>query len=261
MKDSSKGSEPIPKEQLTAYERWELPLLDASGNEIPRVEEREVKPLTAADIDEIRQAAREDGFQEGRDAGFQQGFTEGHEKGHQEGLETGLAEGREKGEREGLDASQKDVTDKLERLEQVMGELLEPISRHQDELESALVNLTTELARAVVCRELAMDSSQIQSVVRRAIEALPSTSENVRIHVHPDDAALVGDVATRLDAPASIVEDTALRPGGCRVETRNSLVDFTVEKRFQKAVRTMFDKQSELDGNIEEGDSDDVDAG
>lgn len=268
MKDSSRDSRRIPKEQLTAYERWELPLLDASGNEVAREEEREVKPLTASDIDEIRQAAREDGFREGRDAGYQEGFAEGQEKGHQEGLEAGLAEGREKGEQQGREESRQDVDAKLERLEQVMGELLQPISRHEDELEAALVNLTTELARAVVYRDLATDSSQIQAVVRRAIEALPSTTDNVRIHVHPDDAALITDVATRLDAPSSIVEDPAIMPGGCKVETRNSLVDFTVEKRFQKAVRGMFDKQSELDSAVgaeseggEAGDGDDINAG
>lgn len=66
MKDSDQDSKRIPKEQMTAWERWELPLLDERGNQV--VEEEEVKPLTAADLEEIRQAAREDGFQEGRQA-------------------------------------------------------------------------------------------------------------------------------------------------------------------------------------------------
>ena len=43
MKDSTRDVNRIPKEQLTAYERWELPLLDARGNEVAREEEREVK--------------------------------------------------------------------------------------------------------------------------------------------------------------------------------------------------------------------------
>ena len=49
----------------------------------------------------------------------------------------------------------------------MLGELLLPIRQHQDELETSLVNLTMVLARAVVYRELTIDSSQIRQVVRR----------------------------------------------------------------------------------------------
>lgn len=244
MKDT-KDLNRIPKEQLTAYERWELPLLDERGNEVVQEEELSVKPLTAGDIDEIRQAAREDGLSEGREQGLQEGRAEGYELGHKEGTEAGLAEGREQGRSEGYDETRKDVAAKMDRLEEVLGELLLPISRHQDEIENSLLNLTTVLARAVVYRELAIDSSQIRQVVRRALDALPSTSENIRIYIHPDDYNTVRDVADRLEAAASVVEDDKVLAGGCRVETRNSLVDFSVEKRFQRAVQSMLEQQTD----------------
>lgn len=246
MKDTGKDLHRIPKEQLTAYERWELPLLDERGNEIPREEERPVKPLTASDLEEIRRAAREDGFAEGREAGYQAGFAEGREQGHKEGYEAGLAEGRERGQAQGYQETRDDVDARLERLEQVMAELVEPIRRHEDELESALVNLTTVLARAVLYRELSLDSSQIRRVVRRALASLPATADHIRIHVHPDDSELVKQVAARMEAEAVVIEDDTLLPGGCRVETRHSLVDFTVEKRFQRAVQSMLDQELEL---------------
>ncbi|MBW4933715.1 flagellar assembly protein FliH [Marinobacter sp. F4206] len=245
MKDSTKDLNRIPKEQLTAYERWELPLLDGQGNEVAREEERNVKPLTAADISEIRRAAREDGFNEGREEGYQAGLAEGREQGHEEGLQAGKDEGREQGEKKGYEDTRKEMDTRLDRLEHLMGELLLPIRRHEDEIEGALVNLTTVLARAVVFRELTIDSSQIRSVVRRALEALPSTAENLRVHIHPDDGELVREVTARLETQASIIEDDDVLPGGCRVETRHSLVDFTVEKRFQRAVQSMLEQQSE----------------
>ncbi|MDX1817525.1 MAG: flagellar assembly protein FliH [Marinobacter sp.] len=243
MKGSQKDLHRIPKEKLTAYERWELPLLDEKGNEVPREEERNVKPLTASDLKEIREAAREDGFREGRETGYREGHAEGFEQGRAEGRETGLSEGREEGRSTGLEETRKEVDAKLDRLEHLLAELLLPIRRHEDEIETALVNLTTVLARAVVYRELSIDSSQIQQVVRRALDSLPSTADAVRIHIHPDDSELVEEVAGRLDTPASVVEDETVLPGGCRVETRHSLVDFTVEKRFQRAVQDMLDRQ------------------
>ncbi|HDZ39149.1 MAG TPA: flagellar assembly protein FliH [Marinobacter sp.] len=251
MKDSSRNPNLIPKEQLTAYERWELPLLDASGNEVAREEERDVKPLTASDLAEIRQAAREDGVNEGREKGLREGRAEGYEQGHKEGFETGHAEGKALGQSAGYDETRAEVTASLDRLEPLLGELLLPIRQHQDELETSLLNLTTVLARAVVYRELTLDSSHIRQVVRRAVEALPSTADNVRIHVHPDDYSAVREVAERFEAAASVVEDDSMLPGGCKVETRNSLVDFTVEKRFQRAVQSMLEQQTDDAGNGE----------
>lgn len=257
MKDPRRNRDRIPKEHLTAYERWELPLLDARGNEVAQDEDREVKPLTAADIEAIHQAAREDGHAEGHDAGFQAGHSEGLEKGYKEGYEAGLAEGREKGAEEGLAETRKEVEAKLDRLEHLLGELLIPIRRHEDELETALVNLTTVLSRAVVFRELSLDSSHIAEVVRRAMASLPSTTENVRIHIHPDDYQWVSEVAGKFEAATSIVEDASVLRGGCKLETRHSLVDFTVEKRFQKAVQGMLDKQldNEKAGEVEQIDA------
>ncbi len=256
MKDSEKSLNRIPKEQLTAYERWELPLLDAKGNEVAREEERDVKPLTAADIEEIRQAAREDGHAEGRDAGYQAGFNEGREQGHKEGFEAGFAEGKEQGAEQGLEETRKEMESRIDRLEHLLGELLIPIRRHEDELETALVNLTTILARTVVYRELSIDSSQIRQVVRQAMASLPSTTDNVRILVNPEDADWVRQVAERFEATNSVVEDDSILRGGCKVETRHSLVDFTVEKRFQKVVQGMLEQQL---GNEEAGESEELD--
>ncbi len=247
MKDSRRDLDRIPKEKLTAYERWELPLLDAAGNEIAQAEERNVKPLTAADIEEIRRAAKEDGLEEGRKEGHDAGYQAGLEKGQQEGYAAGLEQGREVGEKQALEDTHKRVDEGLGRLDALLSELLVPIERHEDELETALVNLTTALSRAVLYRELSLDSSQISAVVKRALAALPSTTENVRLHIHPDDYQWVAEVAERYEAKASIVEDAAIMRGGCKAETRHSLVDFTIEKRFQKAVQDMLSQ--ELDGD------------
>ncbi|MDX1757581.1 MAG: flagellar assembly protein FliH [Marinobacter sp.] len=255
MKDDPRNR--IPSEKLTAYERWELPLLDQQGNEVAREEEREVKPLTAADLEEIRQAAWEEGLREGREAGQREGHAEGREQGYQEGHAEGLAEGRQAGHDEALEQTREDVKAKLARLEELLGELLIPIQRHEDELETALFNLATVLARAIVFRELQLDSSQIKAVVRLAMASLPSTSDNVRLMVNPADGQWVKEVADQFEASTSIVEDDSILPGGCKLQTRHSLVDFTVEKRFQKAVQSMLDQQLDSD---DPGDSVELDA-
>lgn len=256
MKDPRRRSN-VPPEELSAWERWELPLLDEQGNEVAREEEVEVKPLTAADIEAIRQSAWEEGREEGRANGYEEGFKQGAD----EGREQGLKEGRETGEQEGRSQAEQDtrsaIDEKLARLESVMAELVAPIERHQDELESALVNLATVLARAVIHRELSLDSSQVRQVVTDAVNSLPSTRENVRIRINPSDQEWVNEVATRLDAEISVTTDETILAGGCKVETRHSLVDYTVEKRFQKAVQAMLEKQI---GNASAGEGEELES-
>ncbi|WP_166265139.1 flagellar assembly protein FliH [Marinobacter caseinilyticus] len=256
MKDRSRLDR-IPSEDLTAYEKWEMPLLDGQGNEVAREEERNVKPLTARDIEEIRQAAWDDGHAEGREEGLRRGHEEGRAEGHKEGFDAGQAEGQGTGREEAIESTKTDVGQKLERLEDILGQLLDPIQRHEDELETALFNLATVLARAVIFRELSLDSSHIRHVVRQAMASLPSTRENVKIRVNPADLEWVREVAERYESDAAVLEDESILPGGCKVETRHSLVDFTVEKRFQKAVQGMLDQQLSSD---EPGDSAELDA-
>ena len=50
----------------------------------------EPAPLTAEEIEEIRQAAFDEGFEQGKADGFAKGFEEGRASGHQEATSKGL---------------------------------------------------------------------------------------------------------------------------------------------------------------------------
>src|SRR5690606_16649901 len=169
----------IPAEQLTAYERWERTVMDMAGNEPAEIteevveEEIEIKPLTAEELEEIRQAAYLEGQQEGFQLGREEGFREGREAGYAEGRETGYADGRATGEEQGATSKRAEIDAALKRLEGVTAELMEPIRRQQDEAEQALLNLVLAVSRSVIRREVSLDSQQIRQVVREALEALP----------------------------------------------------------------------------------------
>lgn len=237
-------SDRIPSSDLTAYERWELPLLDERGNEVwVHDDDMDLKPLTAEDLENIRREAAEDGLREGREQGYKEGFEKGRADGHPAGRQQGYEEGLKAGHEEAEAARSAEISARLNQLQTLMGELLDPLERHTDNLETALLNLTLSLARAVIHRELQLDSSQVGAVLKQAIAALPSADESIRIHVSPADVQWVQAVAGRFEAGARVIEDESVMPGGCRVENRNSLVDLTVEKRFQKAVQAMLDRQ------------------
>ena len=92
-------------------------------------------------------------------------------------------------------------------------------------------------------RELLTDSGHILSVVKDAIAALPVGSKNISLHLNPDDLVLVENYASDLQKDWAFIGDANLLPGGCRVETKESLVDFTVETRMQHLLEEFEGKQ------------------
>ncbi|TVP55243.1 MAG: flagellar assembly protein FliH [Halomonadaceae bacterium] len=254
MKKSNRDR--IPSDQLTAYERWELPLLDKSGKRQPHSQEGEqnVKPLTAGDLEEIHRQAFEEGHQEGLDAGSKKGLDQGAREGYQLGYDEGYAAGREDGTSKGIEEGKTVTEERLTRLDTVMEALLKPTAKQEDAIHSALLNLTMAVVRTVIQRELLMDSSQIGTLVQQAIKALPDPEQQLRIKVNPKDLADVQAAADKHGSSARVQGDDSIMAGGCRVENDHSLVDYTVEKRYQKAVQQMLDqKLADEDGDTELG--------
>lgn len=200
------SSKVISADSLTAYERWELPDVQVPGTRRQRVEEVDasaVQPLTAEQLEQIRQEAQREGF----------------ESGHKEGLAAG----------------QKEVRAAAQRLTQVINAFTSPLQDVDAVVEQELLTLTIAIARQIIRRELKMDPGQVVGVVREALAALPSATRRVTIHLHPDDAALVREALTAGAGEETnwrIAEDALLTRGGCRIHAEHSQIDASVEKRI-----------------------------
>ncbi|UZE94961.1 flagellar assembly protein FliH [Alkalimarinus alittae] len=245
---TDKKANRIPADQLTAYERWELPTMQPGGNDVIRSHvssaELPVKPLTASDLETIRLEAYEAGFAEGKEEGTKQGHKEGLEKGLQEGIEKGTQQGIQEGQVTGQQQKQAEIDDVNARLNGVLAQLLDPIKQHDDEVEEALLNLVLTVSRAVIMREISLNSHQIQRTVKDALASLPSPSSNVKIWVNSVDYDSVHSIAESIADDVQVIKSDDILPGGCKVETLHSQIDATVEKRFQKTVQQMLDRHA-----------------
>lgn len=199
--------EPEPVEELPA-EMEEVPL-------------EEVQPLTLEELESIRQEAYNEGFA----AGEKDGFRSATLKVRQE--------------------AEVALNVKLASLERLMGSLFEPIAEQDSQIEKAMVGLVEHIARQVIQRELVLDSSQIESVMREALKLLPLGVGNVRLHINPQDFEQVKALRERHEETWRIVEDADLQPGGCRVETEYSRIDATVETRISQIMAQLLDQVHE----------------
>ncbi|HWH89147.1 MAG TPA: flagellar assembly protein FliH [Pseudomonas sp.] len=222
----------IRARDVRGFESWALPSFDPPKPEPepepepepPEMEEvplEEVQPLTLEELESIRQEAYNEGFAIGEKEGFHSTTL----KVRQE-AETTLAA-------------------KIASLELLMANLFEPIAEQDTQIEKSLVDLVQHITRQVIKRELAIDSTQIEHVMRDALKLLPLGVENVRLYVNPQDFAQVKALRERHEETWRIVEDESLLPGGCRVETEHSRIDASVESRVTQVMAKLFDQLHE----------------
>jgi flagellar assembly protein FliH len=212
----------IPKENLTAYERWELAAFDEqqppsqaakTGPASTPVAPPPAAP-TAEEIERIRSEARA--------------------AGHQEGLAKGLAEGRAAGEAQGRTALNAEIAR--------FTTLIENRQRAFEALEEAtsvdVLDLALAIAKQLIRASLKVQPALILPVVREAMAALVSQHGHPSLLLNPADAALVRDhLGDNLQHTGwRILDDPAIERGGCRVENVGSEVDATLATRWHRIV-------------------------
>lgn len=143
-------------------------------------------------------------------------------------------EGFAQGRREGLAAARAEMEVRIRELDGMLKLLAEPLQALDDSIEQELVALAMAAAKLIVRRELKTDPAQVLAAVREAMGALPAASRNVRLHLHPEDAALVRDTlkVSEDEQTWRIVEDPVVARGGCKVVTDTSLIDASIEARL-----------------------------
>lgn len=199
----------IPKEQQSAYQRWELGSLDAPASSAPSAasaarEQRE---------QQINVLARNDGYREG----------------HREGLEAGR--------REAL----ADMAPRIARMDELLTALMTDLARVDRELAKDVVQLGLAVARNLVGASLQVRPELVQDCVEEALRHVAHATGAVNLTVHPDDAALVKGLleASSRSASWSIREDETIARGGCRVETAGGEIDATLESRWHRTTAAL----------------------
>jgi flagellar assembly protein FliH len=154
------------------------------------------------------------------------GLADLQEEAYKEAFDQGLAEGRK--------AGQVEVRAQVEKLAAMFHDLAKPFEVLDAEVERELLTLAMALARQIVRRELKTDPTQIIGIVRDAIAALPVTARDVRVHLHPEDAAVVREhlAPTESERAWTLVEDPVMARGGCQITTTTSRIDARLETRL-----------------------------
>ncbi len=198
-------------------------------------QEEQLQPLTAEEIEEIRQAAYEEGILQGHNDGFEKGHVEGMEKGYADGLEKGKEEGFESGLEQGREA----VEQMAARWQSMMAQLNAPLKEVDIEAEQQLVELAVMLAEAVVGVEVKTNREAIFNTLNESVKALPIADGTCEIRVHPDDLELIKQHYSDeqlLENGWQVKSDPTIEIGGCLVESRTSSIDQRLKTRLNNTL-------------------------
>jgi len=190
-------------EPAAAIERWRLP--EVEGPIIGRV--REDRRAAAAE-ESARLALKE---AEGR------------------GYEAGMARARAE-----TSAQLTALEERVQGLGAALQLLARPLEQLDADIESELAQLALAVGKQLARRELSIDPAQVIAILRESLALLPAATREVRVHLHPQDAAAVRE---HLTAPASerawtLVEDPTLSRGGCLIHSQSSRIDSRLEARI-----------------------------
>jgi flagellar assembly protein FliH len=152
------------------------------------------------------------------------------------GYEAGVAAARTEMQRQSAELAARSA-----RLEALIGALARPLAQLDEEVHAELLRLTLAIGKQLARRELRADPTQVIALIREAVGQLPVAARGVRVHLHPEDAAVVRE---HLAAPTeehawSIIEDPTQTRGGCLVRTESSLIDARFETRVQALASSM----------------------
>lgn len=201
--------------QADAFSPWDLASFDSAVHEAHANEP--VRLPTLEQVAQIEEQARQDGFQAGHAEGFAAGRAEG------EAL--GLAELRAE----------------AERIRAIAESFSAAIRGADDSISRQVLELSLDLAKALLRTALPLHPDLILPIVREAILGIPSIRQPARLHLHPEDLPIVRE---RMGEELSslgwlLVGDETLERGGCRAETADNQIDASLPTRWKRLASSL----------------------
>jgi flagellar assembly protein FliH len=240
----------IPKERLTAYERWEVAAFDEAERMAQVMQDAAdaAPPAEAADPELTADAPpaeatlspeelatlREQAMAEGRAAGFEAGFEEGFASGQAKGYASGEAT----------------MLSEVAAIAALTKNFTQAIEASEGHLADELLSLALDIAAQVLRTSLKTKPELILPVVREAIGALVNPHGHPTLAINPDDAALIRDqLGEQLSHSGwRLIEDPQIARGGCRVDNSGAEIDATLPSRWRRVIDSLGRQGDWLDG-------------
>ena len=193
------SSDMVAKEDLSAYQRWELASLTEAAQILT---EAERAAGVSASGEREGAAALEKMLNERRAAGYAEGIAQAEEA--------------------------------RSRLATLLASMTENAGAHRQHLLDEVLDFSLLLARQMVGAAFAVRRELVLPVVSEALKEIPQLSQSVQVFLNPADLELVRAFLAAEASPVgcTLTADATITAGGCRVVSEQCEVDATIQTRW-----------------------------
>ncbi len=224
---------------------------DTSQQQLEQIEEQERQWLErmrqaeeswrqqyADDVQEERERWQQESYQQIKDEAEKQGREEGLLRGREEAWQEGYAKGVSGGYAAGMEQAEDEIAATTKRLQGLLESLASYSLDSVGGLSEQLTILVMEIIKNLADIEAIPRVSLIRKGLEEAVAALPIRVSGLKLILHPTDKKLLRDAAPEIfkDPRWNVVTDSAVEPGGCRLEGTEVLVDASVQARIRSLV-------------------------
>jgi flagellar assembly protein FliH len=214
----------IADENIGTVTDWTFAAVDQSSLRFA------AKLQAQADQEELDRQAKTDFVrQAGHAEGYSQGFAQGHAQATLEGQKLIADYIANEGAQSAL------------AFAQLFASAQSQLADSHQVMAQGVLELACELARQVLRHEIATNPNALQPVVREALGVLTADTKAAAVRLNPSDIEVFGEGLRQKFSNLSLnlLPDAAIAQGGCLVEAAGTVVDGTLEKRWQRAVASL----------------------
>jgi len=116
--------------------------------------------------------------------------------------------------------------------------------------EDELLNLVMMVSRKVILREVGVDRSILESMIRSAVAGL-SERDRITVRLNPDDYAMItsghGEFFRQelTSDQLSFKADAAVLPGNCQIDTELGTLDASIDAQLDEIHRRLLEERSQ----------------
>ncbi|MBF0102679.1 MAG: hypothetical protein HQK77_17390 [Desulfobacterales bacterium] len=208
-----------------------------------------------AQLELLKQQAHNEGFASGFSKGEKQGYDTAFPKGEKEGYDVGLSKGQADGYEEGLKRGHEEGIEqgRIEGHDIIahMQGILTQMTLFWEELtfvyEDKIINLVCRIAEKVIYAQTDIDQEIVKRAIINAVQRIPDPVE-ITVQLNPEDYEYIE--LTKEDffqaikglKQISVIADSMILRGGCRIETHAGEVDATLEARLNAVTKNILEQ-------------------
>ncbi|RJF96705.1 flagellar assembly protein H [Noviherbaspirillum cavernae] len=178
------------------------------------------------------QSSLSEGFEQGRREGYEAGL----EKGRQDGFDTGRSEGLQQGHADGRRETLVSFDSLASPLDAALNGLKTVQADYQSALRKEVVDLVAKVARQVIRCELALQPTQLLALVDETLAAMPPVREGIEVYLNPAELQRILEVDPERARSWSLIPDTRLEAGECRVKAGDHEADAGCKQRLAACI-------------------------